>query len=70
MLVLSRKIGEEIVIANNIRVKVVAVQGNRVKLGVIAPDDVTVHREEIYRQRMEFTATHADEPIPILAEQT
>jgi len=54
MLVLSRKIGEEIVIAGHIRVKVVAVQGNRVRLGIVAPEDVTVHREEIHRQRMEF----------------
>jgi carbon storage regulator len=54
MLVLSRKIGEEIIIADNIRVKVVGVQGNRVKLGVVAPEDVTIHREEIYRIRAEF----------------
>ena len=54
MLVLSRRIGEEIVIDNVIRVKIVAVQGNRVKLGIVAPEEVTVHREEIHRQRMEF----------------
>jgi carbon storage regulator len=54
MLVLSRRLGEEIIIDGNIRVKVVAVQGNRVKLGIVAPDDVAVHREEIHRQRMEF----------------
>jgi len=68
MLVLSRRIGEEIVIANEIRVKVVSVQGNRVRLGVVAPNDVTVHREEIHRQRMEFAPPSADEPIPIMAE--
>jgi carbon storage regulator len=64
MLVLSRRIGEEIVIDNNIRVKIVAIQGNRVKLGVIAPEDVTVHREEIQRARMEFadSAVTHDEP--------
>ncbi len=56
MLVLTRRLGEEIVIADNIRVKVVAVQGNRVRLGIVAPQDVTVHREEIHRQRMEFAA--------------
>jgi carbon storage regulator len=54
MLVLTRRIGEEIVIADNIRVKVVAVHGNRVRLGIVAPQEVTVHREEIHRQRMEF----------------
>jgi len=54
MLVLSRKIGEEIVIDDVIRVKIVSIQGNRVKLGIVAPEEVTVHREEIHRQRMEF----------------
>ena len=60
MLVLSRRIGEEIVIADNIRVKVVAVHGNRVRLGIVAPQEVTVHREEIHRQRMEFAG---DDPV-------
>lgn len=61
MLVLSRKLGEEVVIAGNIRVKVVGIQGNRVKLGVVAPQDVTVHREEIHRARMEFAEPVADQ---------
>lgn len=64
MLVLSRKLGEEVVIAGNIRVKVVGIQGNRVKLGIVAPQDVTVHREEIHRARMEFA-----EPVADAAEQ-
>jgi carbon storage regulator len=59
MLVLSRRLGEEIVINDNIRVKVVAIQGNRVRLGFVAPEEVTVHREEIHQQRLEFA--HAPE---------
>lgn len=47
MLVLSRKIQEEIVIGDNIRIKVIDVQGNRVRLGVEAPHDVPVHRAEV-----------------------
>jgi len=62
MLVLSRRLGEEIVIAGHIRVKVVAVQGNRVKLGVVAPEEVTVHREEVFRRRAEFEGDGADNP--------
>ncbi len=54
MLVLSRKLGEEIVIADNIRVKVVAINGNRIKLGIVAPEDVTIHREEIHSVRDTF----------------
>ena len=48
MLVLSRKRGETIVIGNGITVTVLAVQGDRVKLGIVAPAEVPVHREEIH----------------------
>jgi carbon storage regulator len=54
MLVLTRRLGEEIVIAGNIRVSVVAIQGDRVRLGIIAPDSVTVDRQEIHERRMIF----------------
>jgi carbon storage regulator CsrA len=47
MLVLSRKIGEEIVIGDNIRVTVVAVRGNQVRLGFSAPEDVVIQRAEL-----------------------
>jgi carbon storage regulator len=50
MLVLSRKCGEQIVIGNGITVAVVAVRGGRVSLGVTAPAEVPIHREEIYEQ--------------------
>jgi carbon storage regulator len=48
MLILSRKSGESIVIAGNIRVKVVRVEGDVVKIGVDAPASVPVHRQEVY----------------------
>lgn len=48
MLVLSRKLNEEIVIGDNITVTVVEIRGDRVRLGFDAPRDVTVHRREIY----------------------
>lgn len=48
MLILTRKVGETIVIGDNIRVSVLSVQGNQVRVGVDAPRDVVVHREEIY----------------------
>ena len=50
MLVLTRRIGEEIVIGENIRVKVVAVKEHRVGLGIIAPLSVVVRREELLIQ--------------------
>jgi carbon storage regulator len=47
MLVLSRKVGEEIIIADNIRVRVVSIQGNQVRLGFTAPTEVRIQREEL-----------------------
>ena len=47
MLVLSRRIGEEILIAHNIRVMVVAVKGNHVRLSITAPASVPVVRQEL-----------------------
>jgi carbon storage regulator len=51
MLVLSRKVGEAIVIAGTIRVTVVVVAGDRVRLGVQAPPEVRVDREEAHLRR-------------------
>jgi carbon storage regulator len=54
MLVLSRKPAEAIVINNDIRVTVVAVKGDRVRLGIEAPRDVPVDRSEVHGRKMEF----------------
>jgi carbon storage regulator len=51
MLVLTRRVGEVIVIDNDIRVTVVAVRGERVRLGITAPDLVQVDREEVHERR-------------------
>ena len=48
MLVLSRKKNESIVINNDITVTVVEIRGDKVRLGIVAPKDVPVHREEVY----------------------
>lgn len=50
MLVLSRKIGERIVIGNNIVVLVSRVAGNRVTIGIEAPEDVTIRRAELRKE--------------------
>ena len=50
MLVLTRKTNESIIIGDNIAVTVVAVEGDQVRLGVTAPKDIAVHRQEVYEQ--------------------
>ena len=50
MLVLTRKKGESVVIGDSIRVTVVAVQGDAVRLGFVAPDELPIHREEVHRR--------------------
>ena len=60
MLVLSRRIGEEIIINDNIRVTVVAVKGDRVRLGIVAPREVTVDRSEVHERRAQFAAVGAE----------
>ncbi len=50
MLVLSRKRGERIVIGPNIELMIVDICGNKVRLAVAAPRDVSIHRQEVYRR--------------------
>ena len=49
MLVLSRKKDEKIIIGDKITIMVIEIRGDKVRLGIDAPKDVTVHREEIYQ---------------------
>jgi carbon storage regulator len=53
MLVLTRKIGESINIGTNIKVTVVSIDGCQVRLGIDAPKDVIIHREEVYKKIIE-----------------
>ena len=48
MLVLSRRIGESIVIGNEVVVRVIDVRGDQVRIGIDAPRDVQIHREEVF----------------------
>ena len=50
MLVLSRKKGETIMINDNIEVKVLGIEGEQVKLGIVAPKSVKIYRQEVYAQ--------------------
>ena len=50
MLVLTRRSGEKLVIGENVTVTILSVRGNQVRIGIDAPRDVTVNREEIYQR--------------------
>jgi len=65
MLVLTRKPGEQIVIAGNIRVSVVSIGQGRVKIGIEAPLDVTIDRQEIFEKRLSEQLP----PAPPVVEQ-
>ena len=67
MLVLTRRVGEQIIIDGNIRITVAAVQGERVRIGITAPPEISVDREEVHRRRTRFaTPRHSSQLIESL----
>jgi carbon storage regulator len=69
MLVLTRKPGEQIIIADSVRITVVSVGPGRVKIGIEAPPSVKVDRQEIH-ERKQFEAIAADVAQPHVVEAT
>jgi carbon storage regulator len=67
MLILSRRVGEEIVIDGRILVTVVSVKGNVVRLGITAPSSVTVDRREVHERRAEFAALPENETAALFS---
>ncbi|MFM7148923.1 MAG: carbon storage regulator [Gemmataceae bacterium] len=66
MLVLSRKVGEEIVIDQSIRLRVLGINGNQIRLGFIAPRDISIQRQELLEIDREIILDLAGEREPAL----
>ena len=50
MLILTRRVGESLMVGDDVTVTVLGVKGNQIRIGIDAPQDVSVHREEIYER--------------------
>jgi len=64
MLILTRRVGESLMIGDEVSVTVLGVKGNQVRLGVNAPKTVPVHREEIYQRIQQEKAEGRARPAP------
>jgi carbon storage regulator len=69
MLVLNRRLNESIVIANDIVVTVVGIHGNQVRLGITAPREVVVNREEVHQRKLAEFSPPAKHPSPLTGER-
>jgi len=65
MLILTRRVGETLIIGDDVVITVLGVKGNQVRIGINAPKDVSIHREEIYNRIHQ----HQDEQLNALEKE-
>lgn len=68
MLILTRKLGESVTIGDDIKITILGVRGRQVRLGIIAPHKVAIHREEIYFKIQEENKRAADSTVNEVAK--
>ncbi len=68
MLILTRRVGESVMIGDDVKISVLGIKGNQIRLGVAAPREISVHREEIYLRVQDELAENQPEsaaPVPL-----
>ena len=65
MLILTRRVGETLMIGDDVTVTVLGVKGNQVRIGINAPKEISVHREEIYERIKREQETQGGEAQPV-----
>ena len=63
MLILTRRVGETLMFGDSVTVTVLGVKGNQVRIGITAPKDVAVHREELFQRIQKDDGAAAAEPV-------